>query len=198
VIHDVDWVAIVFAEDPVAPCASLYTGLIRLRIDNIHAGKATPISEASCFNQHPLGATLSASSYAPCNAGNLDGGIRLVANGDPALVNQFGFLIMGTAAAQTPVTVFQGELCVAAPQLRYDPMAGSAYGPEFNSLGYFVGSGQFRLNSAPATPWFDLPVRLPGPAATLMTLGVPYYLQMWHRLPGGGATFSNMLEVRFH
>jgi hypothetical protein len=193
VIRDVDWVAFVFAEVPLASCPNTYNGTLALRIDNIEGGREVPQSVASCFGQ-TMGATLAADSYSPCNGGNQDGGIRLVANADPALANEFGFLLMGTATMTFPV--FSGTLCVAGPQFRFDPVAGSAFGPEFNSLGFFDSSGQFRRNASSA-PYFDLPVRLPA-SASLMTLGLPYYVQMWHRLPGGGATFSNMLEVRFH
>jgi hypothetical protein len=120
--------------------------------------------------------------------------------------DEFGFLLVSPDGSAN-LSVFNGVLCLANPQGRYNPSAAANQGlPVLNSLAQFDAAGVMQSITGNATSTggagFDVPTELPfSPAGQVISPGDTWYFQIWYRdiisVPGDSANFSNTIEVTF-
>jgi len=122
-------------------------------------------------------------------------GVHLDASQGPA--NQFGYFLLGTAAADPGLILGGGEFCLAVGGsnqfVRYNVPGGI-----WNSVGQFDGSGQFQnsVGTSSIGTGFDLPGNVPVLNTTIQA-GDTYHFQLWHREGGGSSNFSNGMSITF-
>jgi hypothetical protein len=152
---------------------------------------------------HYLGgsADLSTSSFGSGTGSDL----HLECVGGPA--GEFGFFLVSATATGT-LTVFNGVLCLDAPQGRYNPQVATNQGlPQLSSVGQFDAGGvlQNLVGTSTSGSGFDVPLELPfSPPGQTILSGSTWNFTCWYRdqvpplpNPGSSANFSNVAEVTF-
>lgn len=131
-------------------------------------------------------ATLSASATS---------GVRLEAMQGPP--SEFGYFLLGTAAADPGIMLSNGEFCLAVGGMnqfvRYN-VAGGVW----NSLGQFDATGALQnfVGTSSSGYGFDLPANIPVLNQTIQA-GDTWHFQLWHREAAGASNFSNGLSITF-
>lgn len=151
-------------------------------------------------NPHYLGGsvTLANSSY-PSGVGS---DLHIEATGGPA--GEFGFVLV-SAGGNLNLSIFQGVLCLEAPQGRYNPSIAANSGiPALNSIGQFDAAGvlQNLVGTSTTGSGFDVPAELPyTPPGQAINPGETWFFQVWYRdqdsLGAPSANFSDMIQVSF-
>tara|TARA_R110002126_G_scaffold6119_7_gene32221 strand:+ start:3080 stop:5338 length:2259 start_codon:yes stop_codon:yes gene_type:complete len=154
-------------------------------------------------NPHHLGASATLlTSFFGSGSGS---GLRLECTNGPA--GEFAFFMI-SPSANASLNVFNGVLCLDAPQGRYNPnVATNMNAPQLNSLGVFDGSGVFTnlVGTSASGRGFDVPSELPlTPPGQVIAPGDTWHFQCWYRdqvaplpNPGSSANFSDAIEVTF-
>tara|TARA_R110002126_G_scaffold75749_4_gene189023 strand:+ start:2847 stop:3899 length:1053 start_codon:yes stop_codon:yes gene_type:complete len=119
---------------------------------------------------------------------------------------QFGFFLMGSDA-NNALALFEGVLCLDAPQARYNGQVATNLGlPQLNSIGQFDAGGVLQSLTGNGTSaggsGFDVPNELPfAPPGQVILPGDTWAFQLWYRdFDAGGApsaNFSNAIVVLF-
>lgn len=130
--------------------------------------------------------------------------LHLGATGGPE--DAFGFFIVSETATSNLV-IFEGILCLDAPQARYSPQIATNSGlSQLSSIGQFDAAGVFQNLAGNATSTggagFDVPLELPfSPIGQVIAPGASYCFQLWYRdqAPDGSpsANFSNGICVQW-
>lgn len=129
-------------------------------------------------------------------------GLHLECTDGPA--GEFGFFLVSSGDSLV-LPVFQGILCLDAPQGRYNPsIAGNQGIPALNSIGVFDAAGVLQNLAGNSTvgSGFDVPTELPfSPVGQVIIPGSSWSFQCWFRdLDAAGApsaNFSNVATVVF-
>jgi hypothetical protein len=131
-------------------------------------------------------------------------GLHLGAVGGPP--GQFGFFLMGSGASSS-LPIFEGILCLDAPQARYNGQIATNHGlPQLNSIGQFDAGGVLQNLVGTATSsggtGFDVPSELPfSPPGQVILPGDSWAYQLWYRdfdeFGAPSANFSNALQTFF-
>lgn len=123
-------------------------------------------------------------------------GLHLEATSGPP--TQFGYFLVGTAAADPGFPVDSGELClsITPPNQfgRYN-VAGGA----LNSVGFFDAAGilQNLVGTSTTGTGFDVPSTVPITGTPTITTGQTWHFQLWHRENNGDSNLSNGLTAVF-
>jgi len=178
---------------------NLLSGPAALTITNLSGACPTQgILAVGCTPASPhlggLAATMVTSTFA---LGQTPSGLQIqVTDGSSG---EFGFILMSGGQSGS-LAIFNGVLCLDAPQGRYNPQIASGQGlPQLNSIGQFDGGGilQNVVGTAVGGSGFDVPIEQPfSPAGQVIQPGDVFAFQCWYR-DGASANFSDSILVQF-
>ena len=175
--------------------------VVRLNAPCLPGGTITVACDPA--NQHYQGGsvTLESSSFGT----GVGSDLRVEATDGP--VGEFGFVLISSDGSAN-VSVFNGILCLATPQGRYNTQVSINQGlPQLNSLGQFDANGVMQniVGTSGSGSGFDVPLELPyAPGGQVIGSQETWFFQVWFRdqipplpNPGSSSNFSNTIEVFF-
>ena len=117
-------------------------------------------------------------------------GYRLDAFGGPP--QQFGYMLVGTAIASSPIQVSQGQLCLDFSPGQQVGRYNISQSP-MDSIGMFDATGFFQnlVGTSTIGSGFDVPLTLPFGTSPTIQSGETYYFQLWYRDQAAGQGVSN-------
>ena len=187
----------------LGPGSSSFPGTLEIGLASAPCPAPVLTIECDPANAHYLGgiATLSDSTVGTV----APSGLHLECTGGP--VGEFGFFLVGPGA-NSPILVFQGILCLDAPNGRYSAtVAANQSNASLNSIGQFDAAGVMQNLSGTSSigSGFDVPYDLPfAPAGQVILPGESWSFQSWFRdqiaplpNPGSSANFSDAVTVTF-